>query len=50
MAAYETDQGAPGTTLSWPAQASCCPVLTGATGGCTAPRSAARSAACLHGY
>ena len=49
MAACETDPASPGTTASWPASASCCPVLTAAAGGCTRPHSAARSAPYLHG-
>ena len=49
MAACETDPASPGTTASWPASASCCPVLTAAVGGCTRPHSAARSAPYLHG-
>lgn len=49
MAACETDPASPCTTASWPASASCCPVLTAAAGGCTRPHSAARSAPYLHG-
>ena len=49
MTACETDADAAGINLSWPALVSCSCALTAATGGCTRPHSAARSAPCPRG-
>jgi hypothetical protein len=44
IVACETDSGALGATLSCPASASYCPVMTAVVDGCSGPHSAARSA------